>query len=253
MPYLAFAVIVACACQGHLHAQATSPERSSDPLVALTETVRELTREIAELSALLRSALPPSPIENIPLLELPINGAAIEGSNKARIVVVEFSDFQCPFCGKNAQANYPELRRQFIDSGKIRYVFRHLPLEELHPLAFKAAEAAECAGSQGKFWEMHDQLFANQNALAPADLINDGLAIGLNQSDFAVCLTRSRMADKVRSDLDAAQRLGLTGTPAFLLGEMDEGGALVKVTKRIFGAQAFPVFQTAIGQLLAIP
>src|ERR1017187_3493654 len=87
----------------------------------------------------------------------------------ASLAIVEFSDFQCPFCGWYARDTYAELNREFITTGKVAYGFRNFPLEHAHPMALLAAETAACAGFQGRFWEMHDMLFSNQRALAPAN------------------------------------------------------------------------------------
>ena len=90
------------------------------------------------------------------------------GRPDAPVTLVEFSDYQCPFCGRFFSATLSTLKRDYIDTGKVRYVFRDYPLAQIHPQARKAAEAAHCAGDQGKYWEMHDRLFRNQKALTPA-------------------------------------------------------------------------------------
>jgi protein-disulfide isomerase len=216
---------------------------------AVEGTVRALERQVSELNKMLRAALPPEPSVEVPPVEFTLSGAPIKGALGANVVLIEFSDFQCPFCGQHAKAAYQELQRQFVDTGRIKYVFVNLPLENAHPLAFKAAEAAACAGDQGKFWEMHDRLFANQQSLAVADLLNNAQALELDRAKFQSCLTDGKMTAKVRKDLDDAHRLGLTGTPAFLIGEMKADGT-VTVVRRITGAQPFQVFQAALEKSL---
>src|SRR4051794_7424651 len=106
-----------------------------------------------------------------------IQGAPARGSADAKVVVIEYSDFQCPYCGKFARETFANVEQKYIAPGRVRYVFRNFPLDESHPKAFKAADAAECANQQGKFWEMHAQLFANQQALDPGDLASHARAV----------------------------------------------------------------------------
>jgi protein-disulfide isomerase len=213
-------------------------------------TVRSLEKQVSELNAMLRGKLPPSPSGEVPPFEFTVAGAPSKGMNAANVVLIEFSDFQCPFCGRHAKTAYQELQRQFVETGKVRYVFLNLPLENLHPFAFKAAEAAACAGDQGRFWEMHDRLFADQQSLAVTDLLNDGQMLGLDQAKFQSCLIDGKMTATVRKDMAEARRLGLTGTPAFLIGEVKPDGT-VTVASRINGAQPFHVFQAALETSLA--
>jgi protein-disulfide isomerase len=93
------------------------------------------------------------------------------GPSMPDATIIEFSDFQCPFCGQYVRTTYPQLRRDFVDSNIVGYEFRHFPLDNIHPFALKASEAAECARKGGKYWEMHDQLLANQDKLAEPQLI----------------------------------------------------------------------------------
>lgn len=197
----------------------------------LEEAVRALEQQISELNTLIRLALPSSPIEQIAPFELSISTAATKGAPNARVALIEFSDFECPFCGRHALTVYPELQRRFVETGKIKYSFRHLPLEQIHPSARKAAEAAECAGKQDKFWEMHDRLFKNQQSLQRDNFIAHAQTIGLKQPEFEQCFTDGQMSAKVSEDLVDARLRSLTGTPTFLLGEIGENG-IVKVTKK---------------------
>src|SRR5689334_12321708 len=130
---------------------------------------QQILKELQEIKKILQSfqeAAGPQPPPEIPL---PVGGEPFKGSPAARVAIVEYSDFQCPYCGEYAREIFPRLDSNYIKSGKVRYYFRDLPLAS-HTFALGAAQAARCAGEQGKFWEMHDHLFANQTALAPADL-----------------------------------------------------------------------------------
>lgn len=145
----------------------------------------------------------------------------------------------------------PQIERDYIATGKVRYYFLDFPLESIHPQAFRAAEAANCAGEQGRFWEMHARLFANQAALGPDQLIAHAQALSLDLSRFRSCLESGRYADKIRSDLRDGQRLGVSGTPMFLLGYVEADGTRVKGVRWIRGAQTFAAFRDALESLLA--
>ena len=123
-----------------------------------------------------------------------------------------------------------------------------LPLESIHKLAFKAAEAANCAGEQGKFWEMHDRLFANQKTLEPWKAHAE--AVGLDVSKFEGCLNAGQQAGEIRKDMAEAQKAGVTGTPLFFLAYTDPSSSKVKTVVRLSGAQPFSAFKAEIDKLL---
>jgi protein-disulfide isomerase len=129
-------------------------------------------------------------------------------------------------------------------------VVRDLPLESIHRNAFKAAEATYCAGDQGKFWEMHDRLFANQQQLARPDLSKHAEALGLNGAAFNQCMDGDKHAAMIRKSITEAQSLQIGGTPTFIVGLAEANGSQVKGT-RITGAQPYPAFKAAIDRLLA--
>ena len=160
----------------------------------------------------------------------------IRGGKNAKVTLVEFSDFQCPFCSQHA----PTIDRLLADYGdKIRLVYKHFPLSNIHPNAQKAGEAAECANEQGKFWEMHDKLFENQQALTNEDLKRYATTIGLNAGKFNDCLDSGKMASKVSDDYQEGLKKGVQGTPATFVD-----GVLVS------GAQPYENFKAAIDAAL---
>lgn len=136
-------------------------------------------------------------------------------------------------------------------TGKVQYVFKDFPLESIHPQAFRAAEAAHCAGEQGKFWEMHGRLFADQAALSAGDFRRLAEGLRLDLSRFQACLESGRYAARIRRDLAEGSRIGVTGTPTFLLGFTPPSGSTMRVVKIIRGAKSFSEFQQAIEELLA--
>lgn len=132
----------------------------------------------------------------------------------------------------------------------MKYFFKDFPLESIHKNAFKAAEAANCAGEQGKFWEMHDELFANQKALGPKDLVKYPEALKLDMSKFNACLNGGKSADGIKKDMADAQKSGITSTPSFLLGFIESDGK-VKAVKMLKGAQGLSAFEAAIDDLIS--
>lgn len=138
----------------------------------------------------------------------------IRGPVDAPLTLVEYGDFECPFCGR-ATGMVTELHERFGD--RLRYVFRHVPLLDVHPHALLAAEAAEAAGAQGRFWEMHDRLFEHQDALSAADLIDHAAAIGLDVTRFSRDLGDGRYARDIEAALASAQASGVSSTPTFFV------------------------------------
>jgi protein-disulfide isomerase len=147
----------------------------------------------------------------------------LRGSGNAPVTIIEFSDFQCPFCGRFAPVVQDALKKY---PSQVRLIYRHFPLTELHPNAQKSAEAAVCARNQGKFWEMHDLLFAEQAYLSIDALKEKAKRLGLDSAIFNECLDSGNSADAVRLDAAAGQKLGITGTPAtFVNGRLIRGTA----------------------------
>ncbi len=181
------------------------------------------------------------------LFKVSIDDDPMKGDPNAPVTIIEFSDFQCPFCSRFYQQTLPQIEKDYIDTGKVKFVYRDLPLDSLHPNARPAHIAAECADEQGKFWEFHDVLFEKQsewNRLAAADLqstLNQYASdLGLQSTSFENCLKSEKIADEVNKDSLDAARVGATGTPAFFIGNEKDG--FIKLT----GAQPYPSFQAAI-------
>ncbi|MEU4677758.1 Na+/H+ antiporter NhaA [Micromonospora sp. NPDC023737] len=160
----------------------------------------------------------------------------IRGPAEAPVTVVEYGDFECPYCG---QAE-PVVRELLAEFTNIRYVWRHLPLTEVHPHAQLAAEAAEAAGEQGAFWEMHDLIFEHQNALRNADLLHYADQLGLDLVRFREYLTERRGADRISEDVDSADLSGVSGTPTFFINGRRHHGAydIVALSAAVKGAFA---------------
>jgi protein-disulfide isomerase len=188
----------------------------------------------------------------IPLPNEPIalEGAPILGSAAAKVAIIEFSDFECPFCGQFSRDVLPSLRATYIDTGRVKLAFRHLPLVAIHPRAAAAAEAAECAARQGGFWELHDAFFADPKKLQDADIAAHARRIGLDEAAFSECVKSEATSDRVRADLQLARAVNLKGTPAFLLGVVEADGR-VQVLETVSGAQPVEAFSDRLDVMLA--
>jgi len=180
------------------------------------------------------SYLKPPPVYRA---EVPFTGAPIRGTERAPVTIVKFEDFQCPFC-KTAQPTFRELLKKY--DGKVRLVHKDLPLEAIHPQARQAAEAARCAGEQGKFWEYHDKLYAESPQLSPEELKSVAKDLGLNTSSFDQCFATGKYRNAVQKDLSDGAQLGLTGTPTFFING-----------REISGAQPLEAFSAIIDEELA--
>jgi len=167
-----------------------------------------------------------------------------------KLVLIEVADFQCPFCAKGAREVLPKVHEKFIRTGKVEHIFIDLPLE-FHPQAFKAAEAAGCAGDQKKFWEMHDHLFANQHALAPEKLPAHAQQLGLDVAAFRKCLSSGRHAAAIRQDMKEAQALRMTVTPVYLIGRRVPGSDKVEILHSIGGLPPYDYVEKKLNELLA--
>jgi protein-disulfide isomerase len=143
------------------------------------------------------------------------------GSAHAAVTVLEYGDFECPDCG-TAHSVVQALRERM--SGRLRFVYRHFPLSQVHPHASQAAEAAEAAAAQGRFWEMHDTLFVRQHALSEPDLQRDAESLKLNTKAFARDLAGHRFVPKLREDVLSGERSGVKGTPAFFINGVRHEG-----------------------------
>ncbi|WP_407664251.1 Na+/H+ antiporter NhaA [Micromonospora parastrephiae] len=161
--------------------------------------------------------------EGIVDLTLPVDPQRdhVRGPREAPVTVVEYGDFECPYCG---QAE-PVVRELLADFANVRYVWRHLPLTDVHPHAQLAAEAAEAAGEQGAFWQMHDLLLAHQNALSPTDVLGYAAQLGLNLDGFREHMAQRMGVDRIAEDVDSADLSGVTGTPTFFINGRRHHGA----------------------------
>jgi protein-disulfide isomerase len=149
-----------------------------------------------------------------PRIKIDAAGGPEKGPQSAPITIIEYADYQCPYCTR-ANASLKQVEEKY--AGKVRIVFRDFPLTQIHPNAAKAAEAGACANEQGKFWPMHDRLFANQTKLTPPELKKHATELGLDSTAFDACLDSGKHAAAIRKSVEEGQRYGLSGTPSFFI------------------------------------
>jgi len=204
----------------------------------LKESQRAIQSQLDEIKRLLLGT-PGAQAPELSNVTISLNGHPSKGSREAKLILVDFSDYQCPFCGRFFAESLPHIERDFIATGKLRYVFRDFPLEMIHSEAFKAHEAAGCAGDQEKYWEMHDRLFQNQQQMQPDDLARHAAAIGINPGIFQSCLSSRKHAATIRKNMDEGKRAGVQGTPTLFLGVQNDENRDMKVFDVIRGAQPY--------------
>ncbi len=186
-------------------------------------------------SALQRSPSPTS--RGSSTFQMDLEGRPSIGPETAPVTIVEFADYQCPFCGRHSREVLPRVLSEY--EGEIRYVVVNFPIPRIHPLAPRAAEAAECAHDQGRFWDYHDLLFENQEALELTDLKGYATQVGLDAEAFDACLEGGVHAQKVQQDLQDGFRNGIDSIPTFFING-----------RRLVGAQPFEGFKAMIDQAL---
>jgi protein-disulfide isomerase len=209
-------------------------------------TLQEIKRLLQANATAARGGPPANPAVG---MTVNVAGKPIRGDKNAKLTLVEFTDYECPFCGRHFRDTAPKILQDYIETGKIRYVFSDLPLS-MHSHAKKAAEAALCAGEQGKYWEMHDLLFANQQALDNSNLIAYATRLGLNVPVFQKAIDSGKYESQVSANAAEADRLGFTGAPSFAIGLTQPNDAPVKVIKVIVGAQSYENFQKEFADAL---
>ncbi|MDH3677179.1 MAG: DsbA family protein [Nitrosopumilus sp.] len=212
-----------------------------------TVTKEEFEDAITRLESKIGSAQGPVPTQPLQPTKISVDDDPIRGDPNAPITIVEFSDFQCPFCARFHVQTLPLLLEEYIDKGKVNLVYRDFPIQSIHPNALPAAVAAECADEQGKYWEYHDTLFEKQSGWSRADsdtvistFSQYASDIGLDQQQFDSCLDAGKYLEEVQNDLSDGRDYDITGTPGFFIGNDDIG--FVKIN----GAQPFDSFKKII-------
>jgi protein-disulfide isomerase len=220
----------------------------ADAILEELKAIRKLLERIDQKQGAAQAPIFPRPSvpPPSPRAQVSIGGEPALGEASAPVTVVEFTDYQCPFCLRFIQETFTKLKQEYIDTGKVRWVVRDLPLG-FHSHARKAAQAAHCAGDQGKFWEMRNVLFANAKQLEREKLAKYAQVVGLDQDAFIACLASDKYLDGIDQDIQDASALRITGTPTFIVGKAT--GDVVD-GQRIVGAREYGVFSGEIQRLL---
>lgn len=255
--YAPTAIALAAALFFSAAVKAEDPAPDTEALLNEIEALKEgqaaIQKELQEIKELLRPrAVAGNQAPDAPqTTEIQVAGSPYMGELDATVTVIEFSDYQCPFCFRHFQTVVPALKTAYLDSGKVKYVMREFPIESIHPAAMQASQAALCAGEQDRYWEMHDLIFENQQQLRLRDFVQHADALDMDEDDFEDCVESGRYEEQVRNDLALGSRLGVRGTPSFFVGLTDpEDPEKVIASRFIRGAQPYQVFQQAIEELL---
>ena len=177
--------------------------------------------------------------------KLNLNGFQMLGNKNAPLTVVEFTDYQCPFCRQFHVTAYAELKKNYIDTGKLRFFSRDLPLD-FHANAMRAAEAARCAADQGKFWQLRDIMGADPDKLEMANLVEDASGLKMNIAAFRTCVESEKYKNAIQTDVMEAMKIGATGTPTFVMGKSTADGVDGEV---VLGAMPYPMFDEKLKEI----
>ena len=230
------------------------PVRAQSDLRAEIESLKEgqarIESELAAIKKLLLASQPKKPAPFKPQ-DVTISGSPFRGSPTAKITLVEFTDYQCPFCKRHAANTYPQIIKNYVETGQVKYVQREFPLKRIHPRATRAAEAALCAGEQNKYWEMHDKIFEHQKQLGEENLAAYAAEVGADSAGFKSCMEGGTFAKRVAADLRDGAKIGVRGTPSFVFGLTDPNDdTKIHATKFLRGAQPYAAFEKTIKELL---
>lgn len=220
----------------------------------LREQQAQMQRELIAIKNFLQSLLQPQQggapsMDAIVGASIPTAAEPTMGSSSAKITVMEISDYQCPFCKRQTQQIFPQLVNEYVKTGKVQYIFVDYPIAQLHPTAARSHEAANCAGDQGKYWEMHVSLFNNPVAKDDTALVAQAKTIGLDVNAFQSCLTSGRHSASVQASVARMEQLGISGTPMTVIGLTPAPGQPMKVVKYVYGAQPYAAFKEAIDSM----
>jgi protein-disulfide isomerase len=211
--------------------------------------VEQQDEKISKLGTIAAKPAPsrPAPPSDPQKVKVSIDDDPIKGDLNAPVTMIEFSDYECPFCKRNHEQVFSKIDKEYISQGKVRYVFRDYPLG-FHKKAVPAAIAANCAGEQGKYWEINDFLFQGKTNLDDAKYIEFAKNNGLDLPKFEACLKDSNQEKEVNKDFEDGKNYGVRGTPSFFIGKTEKGKEMTGVYVR--GARSYDTFKTEIDKLL---
>jgi len=210
-------------------------KEQADAILNELKQIRQILEKQAKLAQQAAQPQEPQPQK----ARLKLEGTEMIGSPDAPLTMVEFTDYQCPFCQRFHAATFGDLKKTYIDTGKVRFYSKDLPLD-FHPNAFRAAEAARCAGDQGQFWKMRDVLGSNPGKLSAENIAQFAQEMQLNMPTFRSCMEVGKYKSAVDADLKLAQSIGVNGTPSFVIGKSTPEGVDGEL---VVGALPFAMFE----------
>jgi len=184
----------------------------------------QILEELRQIRQLLERQQQPQKPAGPPRAQLDLSGAESLGAPGAPITVVEFTDYQCPFCQRFHVTVFGEMKKNFIDTGKVRFYSRDLPLDSIHPNAMRAAMSARCASEQGQFWKLRDIMGANPDKLEMADLVEAASSLHMNAAAFKSCVESGKYREAVQANVLEALKFDIRGTPSFVVGRSTPEG-----------------------------
>jgi protein-disulfide isomerase len=222
-----------------LLAPAAMAQAQSDQIL---EELRQIRRLLEELVKTSRPAQNPAA-----RVRMEVGAAPVLGEKNAPVTIIEFTDYQCPFCQRFHLATFPLLKRDYIDTGKVRFVSRDLPLSEIHRHALRSAQAARCAGDQDKFWALRDQLQRSGDALELSNILDYAGSLNLDIPSFRSCVEKEKYKSAVENDAAQATGIGVNATPSFLIGKSTPTGVDGELMS---GALPYEIFSAKLKMLL---
>jgi protein-disulfide isomerase len=186
----------------------------------ILEELRQIRQLLERQQQQPKPQAPPEPAR----AQMDLNSTEMLGSPTAPITMVEFTDYQCPFCQRFHLSVFGDMKKLFIDTGKVRFYSRDLPLDSIHPNAMRAAMSGRCAAEQGQFWKLRDIMGANPGKLEMADLMDDAASLHMDTAAFRTCVESGKYREAVQSNVLEAMKFGIAGTPSFVVGKTTPAG-----------------------------
>ena len=205
----------------------------------------EILNELRQIRQLLEKQAKQPQGEQITRAKVNLEGFAMLGSKDAPITVVEFTDYQCPFCQRFHLATFGELKKNYINPGKVRFYSRDMPLD-FHPNALRAAQAARCGGEQGQFWSLRNTMGANPDKLDMEHILGFAADLKMDPAKLRACVESEKYKESVETDVMEAMKIGATGTPTFVIGKSTPDGVDGEL---MVGAQPYQVFDLKLKEL----
>jgi protein-disulfide isomerase len=210
------------------------------------DQANQILEELRQIKQLLQAqnkpAGPPPPSKAV----LNTQGGEMLGSKSAPLTIVEFTDYQCPFCQRFHTTAFADLKKNYIDTGKVRFYSRDLPLDSMHPNAMRAAQSARCAGEQGQFWALRDIMGANPGQLDMNSIMADAASLKMDTAKFKACVESDKYKQAIQTDVLEAMKIGADGTPTFVVGKSTPEGVDGEV---MVGAMPYEVFDRKLKSL----